>query len=67
MDHVKCKKESQSLQNEPCNTGSLVDSPGYGGCHMEEGTASHVLCESAALAEFRFRHEVKHFYGTKRL
>jgi hypothetical protein len=28
---------------------------------------SHNLCECVALAEFRFRHLGKHFYGTKRL
>jgi hypothetical protein len=38
-----------------------------GASHMTTETASHILYECMALAEFRFCHLGKHFYGTKQL
>jgi hypothetical protein len=69
MDHKKAteKKNGKSYQNEPCNTGSSVDSPICGRCHTATETASHILCECVALAKFRFHRLGKYFYGTKRL
>jgi hypothetical protein len=34
---------------------------------MATEMALHILCERVALAEFRFCHLGKHFYGTKEL
>jgi hypothetical protein len=34
---------------------------------MATETALHIVLECVALAEFRFCHLVKHFYGTKQL
>jgi hypothetical protein len=52
---------------QPCNSGTSVDNPVCGRCHMVTETASHILCECMALAELIFRRLGEHFYGTKRL
>jgi hypothetical protein len=61
------EKNGESHQKEPWNAGFSTDSPICGRYHMTTETASHILCECVALAEFRFRRLGKHFYGTKRL
>jgi hypothetical protein len=66
MDQKKCtQKSDKSHEKEPCKTGSLTDSPICGRYHMATEAASHIRCESVALAEFRFRRLGKHIYVAK--
>jgi hypothetical protein len=54
IDHKKSTaKKGASHQKEPCNPGSSIGSPIYRRCHMATETASRILWEYVALAEFR--------------
>jgi hypothetical protein len=54
-------------KKEPSSTGASTDSPFFGRCYTATETASNVLCECVALADFISRRLGKRFYGTKRL
>jgi hypothetical protein len=61
------RKNGESHQKEPGNTISSVDSSVCVRCYMATETASHILYDCVALAEFRFRRLGQHFYGIKLL